>query len=211
MPKSIQGKKYLVIVISPDQSFDLKTRDAAWSQAQRDVQKMGDLNPIFQAKSNHKYDAATYTQIDPHFGTNDEFTDFVIDCHSRGIRVIIDLAINHTGHTFWAFVDVREKGSESQYWNWYEFKHWPVPGSKVVAPINASDYYECWWGFGQMPNLNFDLSRVSKEEHVVADIEEAVPNWPLVNHLLDASASWLAEVGVDGYRLDVAGEVPFWF
>ena len=47
MPKAIKGKKYLVIVVSPDQSFDLKTRDAAWSQAQRDVQKMGDANPIF--------------------------------------------------------------------------------------------------------------------------------------------------------------------
>jgi N4-gp56 family major capsid protein len=47
MPKTIQGRKWFVIVISPDQSFDLKTRDAAWSQAQRDARQRGDANPIF--------------------------------------------------------------------------------------------------------------------------------------------------------------------
>lgn len=47
MPKPMGGKKYLVAVISPDQSFDLKTRDAAWAQAQRDAQARGKDNPIF--------------------------------------------------------------------------------------------------------------------------------------------------------------------
>lgn len=47
MPKSIKGRKYLVVVIAPDQSFDLKTRDAAWAQAQREAQKRGNDNPIF--------------------------------------------------------------------------------------------------------------------------------------------------------------------
>ena len=48
MGKSIKGSKYFVIVISPDQSFDLKTRDAAWPQAQRDARARGESNPIFQ-------------------------------------------------------------------------------------------------------------------------------------------------------------------
>lgn len=169
------------------------------------------LNPVFTAKSNHKYDAATYREIDPHFATNEEFGQFVSECHERGIRVILDLAINHTGHTYWAFVDARQKGPESQYWDWYEWKNWPVPGEKQSTPSNPLDYYDCWWGFGQMPNLNFDLQRPSNEEQGVADIEAATPNWPLVNHLLDTAAYWLTEVGVDGYRLDVASEVPFWF
>jgi hypothetical protein len=71
------------------------------------------FNPIFESKSNHKYDAVTYQRIDPHFGTNEEFAAFVGECHERGMRVVIDLAINHTGHTHWAFVDAREKGEES--------------------------------------------------------------------------------------------------
>ena len=169
------------------------------------------FNPIFQAKSNHKYDAADYMKVDPHFGTNEEFAVLVADCHSRGIKVIIDLAVNHTGHTFWAFVDAREKGDESEYWDWYEWKQWPVPGSKVWTPANASDYYDCWWGFGQMPNLNFDLARAGADEQKVKDIGDAEPNWPVVEHLLDMAEYWLAETGVDGYRLDVASDVPFWF
>jgi glycosidase len=169
------------------------------------------FNPIFEAKSNHKYDAATYMKVDPHFATNDEFKDFVTDCHAHGIRVVIDLAFNHTGHTYWAFVDAREKGRESEYWNWYEWKQWPLPGSKVWTPHNASDYYDCWWGFGQMPNLNFDLARSNPDEQKIKDIDEAQPNWPVVNRLLDAAEFWLAEMDVDGYRLDVAADVPFWF
>ena len=169
------------------------------------------LNPVFEAKSNHKYDAATYMRVDPHFGTNDELAALVSDCHERGMRVVIDLALNHTGHTHWAFVDAREKGSESEYWDWYEFRKWPVPGGPVATPADASDYYDCWWGFGQMPSLNFDLSRPNSEEESVGDIEDAVPNTPLVDHLLDVARYWLEDVGVDGYRLDVAGEVPLWF
>jgi glycosidase len=169
------------------------------------------FNPVFEAKSNHKYDAASYMKVDPHFATNDEFGEFVADCHSRGIRVVIDLALNHTGHTFFAFVDSREKGRESEYWDWYEWKDWPVPGPIEWTPVNASDYYDCWWNFGQMPNLNFDLARSSSDENSVVDIRNASPNMPAVNHLLDAVEFWLAEADVDGYRLDVASDVPFWF
>lgn len=169
------------------------------------------FNPIFEAKSNHKYDAASYMKIDPHFGTNEEFAGFVADCHSRGIRVIIDLAFNHTGHTFFAFVDAREKGRESEYWDWYEWKTWPIPGPIEWTPANASDYYDCWWNFGQMPNLNFDMARANPDENSVIDISNARPNRPVVDHLLDAVEYWLADVDIDGYRLDVANEVPFWF
>jgi glycosidase len=108
-------------------------------------------------------------------------------------------------------VDARENGHESQYWDWYEWKDWPVPGDVSVAPPNPLDYYDCWWGFGQMPNLNFDLSRPNNGEHAVHDIADAAPNGALVEHLLDMAEYWLVEAGVDGYRLDVAGEVPFWF
>jgi len=169
------------------------------------------LNPIFQAKSNHKYDAATYMKVDPHFGSNQEFKQLVEECHQRNIRIILDLAINHTGHTFWAFVDARKRGRDSQYWNWYEWKSWPVPGDSAWAPPNPLDYYKCWWGFGQMPSLNFDLARPDEQEASVADINDAQPNWQLVDFLLDVATYWLTEMDVDGFRLDVANEVPLWF
>ncbi len=166
------------------------------------------FNPLFEAKSSHKYDAADYRRIDPHMGTNEEFAAFVADCHERGIRVVLDLAINHCGETHWAFSDTREKGPESEYWDWFEWRRWPLPEGQLSG---GSENYDCWWGFGQMPNFNFDLSRPNDEEPAVTDIAEAEPNWPLVNHLLDVTEQWLVEADVDGYRLDVAGEVPFWF
>lgn len=169
------------------------------------------FNPLFEAKSNHKYDAATYTRIDPRFATNEEFARFVRECHERDIRVVIDLAINHTGHTFWAFTDARLGGRASRTWDWYEWGMWPVPGGPASTPSPARDYYDCWWGHGQMPNLNFDLSRAGGEEQGIREIADARPNWPVVEHLLSAAVYWLTEVDVDGFRLDVAGEVPFWF
>jgi cyclomaltodextrinase / maltogenic alpha-amylase / neopullulanase len=169
------------------------------------------FNPLFEAKSNHKYDAATFTRIDPHFASNGEFARFVRECHDRGIRVVLDLAFNHTGHTFWAFTDARVKGRASRTWDWYEWASWPVPGGLASTPSPARDYYDCWWGFGQMPDLNFDLSRANGEEQGVRNIADARPNWPVVEHLLSAAVYWLTEADVDGFRLDVANEVPFWF
>ena len=169
------------------------------------------FNPLFEAKSNHKYDAATFTRIDPHFATNDEFARFVRECHGRGIRVVVDLALNHTGHTFWAFTGARARGTGSPTWSWYEWASWPVPGDLASTPSPAADYYDCWWGFGQMPNLNFDLALRGGEEPGARRLEDASPNWPVVEHLLAAAVNWLTEADVDGFRLDVAGEVPPWF
>ena len=166
------------------------------------------FNPLFEAKSSHKYDAASYMKIDPHFATNDEFAAFVAECHEAGIRVVMDLAFNHTGETFWAFADTREKGAASEYWDWYEWKKWPLPEGWTSG---GSEYYDCWAGFGQMPNLNFDLSRANPDEQHVRDIGRATPNQALVDHLLGAVEYWLAFADVDGFRLDVAQEVPFWF
>jgi len=166
------------------------------------------FNPLFESKSSHKYDAADYRIVDPHMGTNEEFAAFVAACHDRGMRVVLDLAINHCGETHWAFSDTREKGPESEYWDWFEWHRWPLPEGQLSG---GKEDYDCWWGFGQMPNFNFDLSRPNDQENGVTDIDDADPNWPLVNHLLDVAGYWLAEMDVDGYRLDVAGEVPFWF
>ena len=169
------------------------------------------FNPLFESQSNHKYDAVSYTRLDPHFGTNEEFAEFVDAAHERGIRVIMDLAYNHTGHTFWAFQDTREKGPDSPYWDWYEWSKWPLPPGGVNPPPNAKDYYDCWWGFGWMPNVNFDFSRSNPDEQGIKDITDADPNWPVIEHLLSATVYWLTEADVDGFRLDVSSEVPFWF
>ena len=168
------------------------------------------FNPIFEAKSNHKYDAADYMKIDPHFGTQEEFKNFVRECHKRGIKIILDTAFNHTGETFWAFQDAKKKGPESKYYHWYEWKKWPLP-DPIPADFKPSDYYECWWGFGDMPDLDYDLSRPNPAENGVKDISQAEPNWDVVNYVLGVADFWVGEMDVDGFRLDVPNEVPFWF
>jgi glycosidase len=171
------------------------------------------FNPLFQAKSTHKYDAADYAKIDPHFGSNDEFKAFVKQAKAQGIRVILDIVYNHAGNGHYAFKDAVEKGPQSPYYNWFEFKRWPLPAGwpSVGAPWKPGDYYYCWWGFGDLPDLNFDLSRTNDAEKAVRDVTQAQPNIGLIQHLLDTTEYWLKEVDADGVRLDVPNEVPYWF
>jgi glycosidase len=165
------------------------------------------FNPLFPARSNHKYEAADYAAIDPHFGTPEEFRAFVDECHSRGIRIVADWVINHIGDHSPYFQDTVKKGKDSEYWNWFEWHKWPLP---AAAPADWREYYECWWGFSHMPDLNFDLSRSAGQEINVKDPEDAEINWPVVNYVLDSAEWWLKDMDVDGFRLDVPNEVPFW-
>ena len=175
------------------------------------------FNPIFEAKSNHKYDAVDYMKLDPHFGTEEEFKKFVQDAHSRGIRIILDCAFNHTGETFWAFQEGMKKGPSSKYYDWYEWKKWPIPDFKSmpnpskISSFNPLDYYECWWGYGEMPNLNFDYNANNPSENSIKNINLAKPNWDVVNYILNVSEYWISDMDLDGFRLDVPNEVPFWF
>lgn len=171
------------------------------------------FNPIFEAKSTHKYDGADYMKVDPHFGTNDEFKAFVAAAHAKGIRIILDIVYNHSGNAHSAFRDAVLKGPASPYYNWYEFKKWPLPQGWPVyqQPWKPADYYYCWWGYGDLPDLNFDLAANNDQEKNEKDLKQAQPNMPLVNHLLDATQFWLKDMDCDGVRLDVPNEVPFWF
>ncbi len=166
------------------------------------------FNPLNQAKSNHKYDPVDYMTIDPHFADEELFKQFVKKAHEKEIRIIVDKAFNHTGDEHYAFVDTREKGEKSPYWDWYEWHKWPLPLQGAPTPC---DYYDCWWGYPLHPNLNFDLSRPNKDENMIRDISAAKPNREVVNYLLNVAHYWLGDLNIDGFRLDVPNEVPFWF
>ncbi len=166
------------------------------------------FNPLNQGMSNHKYDPVDYLKIDPHFASEDEFIAFVQDAHAHGIRIVVDMAFNHTGNWHFAFRDAVEKGPASPYYDWYEFHRWPLPDTR---DFKASDYYDCWWGFGLHPNLNYDLSRPNADENAVEDMADAQPNMPVVEYVLSVADYWLGKLDIDGFRLDVPNEVPFWF
>lgn len=168
------------------------------------------FNPLWEAKSNHKYDAADFMRVDPHFGSSEELKELVQDAHARGIRVILDVAYNHSGESFWAFRDTVVKGPNSPYWHWYDWYKWPLP-DPLPDDFKPREYYQCWWGIKDMPDLNYDLARQHPLENSIRNIKHAEVNWDLVNHILEASSWWISEIGMDGFRLDVPDEVPWWF
>jgi len=168
------------------------------------------FNPLWEAKSVHKYDAADFRKVDPHFGSAHDLKDLVSEAQQRGMRVILDVAFNHSGETFWAFQDCVKQGEESRYWHWYDWFNWPLP--KPLPPdFKPKEYYQCWWGIKDMPDLNFDLSRRHPFENYIRDIGNAEINEDLVYYILDSVEWWLAYIGLDGFRLDVPDEVPWWF
>lgn len=164
------------------------------------------FNPLNEARSNHKYDPVDYKRIDPHFADEKTFKKFVKKAHSLGIRIIVDMAFNHTGNYNLQFLDTVKKGPASRYWNWFEWRKWPLPEAGAPTPCS---YYDCWWGFPIHPTLNYDLSRPNDKENDVVNISNAIPNMAVVHYVLDAARYWL-DLGIDGFRLDVPNEVPFW-
>lgn len=168
------------------------------------------FNPIFTAKSPHRYDTIDFKSIDPHLGSNQYFKELVEALHDQDIKVIIDIALNHCGVDFFAFKDTLLKGDKSQYWTWFDWKKWPLP-EKIDKNFNAEEYYQCWWGIKDLPEFNYDFLREPPEEDKVADIQQASPNVELVNYLLESMKYWVEEMNIDGFRLDVPEEVPLWF
>lgn len=145
------------------------------------------FTPLFKAMTNHKYDTQDYLKVDPHFGTNALLKKLVAQCHQRGIKVLLDAVFNHCGETFPAFVDCKVNGPESRYSDWFHVREWPL---RVEQGIPT---YEAFAFEAKMPKLN-------------------TQNQEVISYLLEVARYWIEEIGIDGWRLDVANEVDhrFW-
>lgn len=80
------------------------------------------LTPIFKSPTSHKYDTEDYFEIDPHFGTKEDLRELVDKAHQLGIRVMLDAVFNHIGWTSYQFKDAQEKGTASDYYDWFYFE-----------------------------------------------------------------------------------------
>lgn len=144
------------------------------------------LNPIFRARSNHRYDTGDYTQVDPLCGTNTEFTELCEAAKKLGIRVMLDGVFSHTGEDSVYFNHFGHyptlgayQGQSSPYYDWYTFNHYP-------------EDYKAWWGILSLPELRKDNPEYQK--FMFQPHEGVVPRW--------------IEAGSCGWRLDVADELP---
>lgn len=177
------------------------------------------LNPVFDAPSMHKYDAADYRHIDPTFAGDDpaerpegetldpatwRWTDadrYLIDtllpaARARGIRIILDGVWNHTSTRFWAFADIARHGPASPYVGWYD----------VQFTEGRLTGWQGWNGWnGGLPQF-----ARGADGNIVA---------PVRAHIADITRRWMdpngdgdPSDGIDGWRLDVAKDIPtaFW-
>lgn len=158
------------------------------------------LTPIFHSPSNHKYDTIDYRKIDPAFGDLKTMKKLVRNAHDRGIKVVLDSVFNHTAPWFPPFLDVLEKGEESEYKDWFFIKSFPV------RRFEAEQYT--------------DYRKAPKPEEINYKVFAETPGMPKLNtsnpqarqYLLDTVVYWMKELDIDGWRLDVSDEVDhvFW-
>ena len=143
------------------------------------------LNPIFKAYSNHRYDTADYKKIDEMLGTEEDFRNLCITAHDAGIKIIIDGVFSHTGSNSIYFDSEGVFGSgvvsspNSKYREWFDFKKYP-------------NEYTAWWGIKTLPCV--DENNKSYRDYIINDEDSVVAHW--------------LKLGADGFRLDVADELP---
>lgn len=137
------------------------------------------IGPIFESTA-HGYDTLDYFHVDRRLGNNESFAAFCVECHNRGIAVILDAVFNHTGRHFFAFRDLQQKGWDSQYKDWYL----NVDFSRKSCFGDNFDY-EGWASCKDLVKLNLENQEVR-------------------NHLFSAVDFWIDTFKIDGLRLDAA-------
>ena len=146
------------------------------------------MTPIFASESSHKYNIDDYYRIDPSFGTKEDLKELVDRAHALGMYVILDGVFNHTSVDFFAFKDIREKGAQSKYLDWYYIQDFPLVMERGRRPSYKTFSYAA-----PMPKLN-------------------LKNKETADYFIEAASYWIRECDIDGWRLDVADEInhAFW-
>ena len=141
------------------------------------------LNPIFQSTANHRYHTYDYYHVDPMLGGNDALRHLLDAAHQRGMHVILDGVFNHASRGFFQFNDILENGAASPYLDWFHVTGWPLHAYDTSRKPN----YGAWWGLHALPKFNTETPAV--REFL----------WSIGRH-------WI-EQGIDGWRMDVPGEI----
>ena len=142
------------------------------------------IGPLFESVG-HGYETTDYKKLDSRLGTNEDLTNFVAECHSKGLKVIFDGVFNHTGRDFFAFKDIQKNREASPYKDWY----------CNVNFFGNNEYndgfsYENWGGYNLLVKLN---------QH----------NPDVKDYICDVIRYWVSEFDVDGIRLDAADVLDF--
>jgi neopullulanase len=166
------------------------------------------LNPVFASASNHRYHTYDYYNVDPLLGGNDGLRLLLDEAHRREMRVVLDGVFNHASRGFWQFHHVLENGIRSPYRDWFYFdtdrlqgrRPWGAyPSSGELQALQTGEDslkaigYRAWWNIPALPKFN--------------------TNTPAVRKFIFEVAKYWIDFGIDGWRLDVPGEIDddsFW-
>jgi alpha-amylase len=144
------------------------------------------LMPVAASPSYHGYDVSDYYRVEPAYGTNDDFKRLVAEAHRRGIRVLVDMVLNHSSSRH-PYFQAALRDTTSPYRQWYRFSPTPLgrgPWGEQVwhrSPVRNEYYYGKF--SPEMPDLDYHTPAVREEAQRIATF-------------------WLREMGVDGFRLD---------
>ena len=180
----------------PDPDGEIRNRDFFGGTLAGITSKLDDLKalgvttlylcPIFESASNHRYNTADYTRIDPMLGTEADFRALCAQARQRGMRVILDGVFNHTGSQSRYFnADGFYPGAgaaqstDSPYFNWFSFHPWPTD-------------YDAWWGIMTLPAVQ--ENEPDYRDFIIRGQDSVVRHW--------------LRAGASGWRLDVADELP---
>ena len=183
----------------PDPDGEVRNRDFFGGSLEGITSKLDELAelgvtalymcPIFESASNHRYNTADYTKIDPLLGNEEDFKALCAQAKERGIRIILDGVFNHTGSQsiyfnadgFYPSLGAAQS-QDSPYSDWFSFHPWP-------------DDYDAWWGIRTLPAVRENAA--SYVDYIIDGENSIIRRW--------------LKAGASGWRLDVADELPGWF
>lgn len=155
------------------------------------------LNPIYTSPNvDNGYDISDYQGIQAEYGTMADFQELLAEAHKRGLKVILDLVINHTSDQHPWFLEAKSS-KDNPYRNYY---HWQ-PASETKAPNS-------WQSFFGGSTWSYDKASQESYFHVFAP-EQPDLNWlnENVRKEIYQMIDWWLELGIDGFRLDAISHI----
>lgn len=149
------------------------------------------INPVFEARSNHRYDTADYLHIDPMLGGNEAFARMEKELKAAGIRVILDGVFSHTGADSVYFNKFSRYPGTGAYMAYRDHTKSPYSSWYSFSGEGDGISYDSWWGFPDLPNVKED--DLSYRQFIFG-----------TGGVLE---TWLKR-GAAGFRLDVSDELP---
>lgn len=142
------------------------------------------LNPIFKAFSNHRYDTCDYKTIDPMLGTEEDFRILCEEAHKADIKILLDGVFSHTGSDSIYFDEKDRFGTGAAHCNCSPYRSWYT--------LYKNGEYDSWWGIKTLPCVN-ELAD-DFIDYIITGEDSVIKHW--------------LSLGADGFRLDVADELP---